>query len=203
MRRLLFATRNAHKTREAREILGPDFEILDLNGFPNHPDVEESGMTFRQNAILKAVSASLIFDDLIFSDDSGIEVDALGGAPGVQSARYAGEPSDDERNREKLLTDLDNAGARGKQRTARFRCVIVAAKGSSVLETFDGVIEGVITNQPKGKGGFGYDPIFIPDGYCRTFAQLPVEIKNLQSHRARALAGLSKWLELNHRHNFA
>ncbi len=194
MQRLLFATRNTHKTREVREILGRGLDILDLSSFPDYPDVEESGETFRDNAILKAVSASLIFDGLVLSDDSGLEVDALGGAPGVRSARYAGEPSNDARNREKVLSELEKLGVHGKHRRARFTCVIALAKAGALLETFDGSVEGVIRNQQKGDGGFGYDPIFIPDGYRDTFAQLSRDAKNRVSHRTRALRTAREWI---------
>jgi len=184
---LLIATRNAHKTREIAGILGARFLVTDLTAHPEIPATLESGSTFRENAELKAVEASRIFDGLVLSDDSGLEVDALGGAPGVYSARYAGENADDAANRRRLLDELARAGARGKARTARFRCVMALAERGCVTGTFDGTIEGVIINLEKGDGGFGYDSLFVPDGHCETFAELPEETKNGISHRARAL----------------
>lgn len=188
MQRILIATRNAHKTREIREILGAGFDISDTGAHPAVPEVEETGSTFEENAVLKAVAASRHFDGIVLADDSGLEVDALGSAPGVFSARYAGPDADDEKNRRHLLDELQRAGARGRERSARFRCVIALAKNGECIGTFDGTIEGVIINQPRGTHGFGYDPLFVPEGCCETFAQLAPELKNRLSHRARALA---------------
>jgi len=193
-RPILIATRNAHKTREIREILGERFSVFDLSAHPRIPEAIESGSTFEENAALKALNASGYFDGLVLADDSGLEVDALGGAPGVRSARYAGEGADDEANRALLLKELLRIGTRGRHRSARFRCVLALARGARILKTFDGVVEGVIANRPKGAGGFGYDSLFIPDGHCRTFGELPPEVKNRESHRARALAKAGAWL---------
>jgi len=188
---LLVSTRNAHKVGEIREILGPRFRVCDLSALPDMPDVEETGDTFEENAGLKALAASARFDGWVIADDSGLEVDALGGDPGVRSARYAGIPSDDHANNALLLKNLK--GVRGKARSARFRCVIVLAKSGEKLGSFSGSVEGTIINAPRGTGGFGYDPLFVPDGHCETFAQLGAGIKNSLSHRARALEGLSGW----------
>jgi XTP/dITP diphosphohydrolase len=152
------------------------------------PDVEESGQTFEENAALKALAASGRFDGWVIADDSGLEVDALGGEPGVRSARYAGEPSDDQANNALLLKNLE--GVRGKARSARFRCVIVLARRGEKIGAFSGAVEGMMIRSPKGTSGFGYDPLFVPDGHCETFAQLGAEIKNTLSHRARALEQL-------------
>lgn len=189
--RLLVSTRNAHKVSEIRAILGPDFEISDLSIVPAMPEVEETGTTFEENATLKAVEASLHFEGWVIADDSGLEVDALGGAPGVYSARYAGEGATDAKNNLLLLKNLE--GVRGKERSARFRCVIVLARAGRKLGAFSGAVEGVIVNEEKGPGGFGYDPLFVPEGYCETFGQLPAEVKNGLSHRARALTKLRDW----------
>ncbi len=188
---LLVSTRNAHKVGEIRAILGPDFEVSDLSILPHMPEVEETGATFEENAALKAVAASMLFDGWVLADDSGLEVDALGGAPGVISARYAGEPSNDSANNALLLKNL--SGVRGKDRSARFRCVMVVARNGRKLAAFSGSVEGVIINEPKGTSGFGYDPLFVPEGFCETFAQLGAETKNGLSHRARALQGLKAW----------
>jgi XTP/dITP diphosphohydrolase len=194
MQRILIATRNAHKTREIRQILGAGFELSDLTSHPGIPPTIESGATFEENAKLKAVEASRHFDGLVLADDSGIEVDALGGAPGVYSARYAGENADDEKNRARLLEELRRVKARGRKRSARFRCVIALAQSGNCVAIFEGAVKGVIVNQPKGADGFGYDPIFVPEGYCQTFAQLPVEVKNQLSHRGRALEKMRRFL---------
>lgn len=187
---LVIATHNSHKTEEIRAILGEHFaEIVDLRSYPDIPPADETGTTFEENATIKALEACRHLADgvTVLSDDSGLEVDALDGAPGVYSARFSGEGATDESNRVKLLDELEAAGTRGKARSARFRCVMVLARGGEKLAVFDGAVEGVITNQEKGAGGFGYDPIFIPAGHCQTFGELSPEIKNRESHRARAL----------------
>jgi len=190
-RRLLVSTRNAHKVGEIREILGLDFEVLDLSSISGVGDVEESGVTFEENATLKALAVSGQFDGWVIADDSGLEVDALDGAPGVWSARFSGAGATDASNRALLLEKLE--GVRGRERSARFRCVIVLAREGRKLAAFSGSVEGVIINQEKGEGGFGYDSLFVPDGYCETFAQLGPEVKNILSHRAKALEGLLAW----------
>jgi XTP/dITP diphosphohydrolase len=190
-RRLVVSTRNAHKVGEIREILGADFEVLDLSAISGVGEVEETGVTFEENATLKALAVSGNFDGWVIADDSGLEVDALGGAPGVWSARFSGPGATDASNRALLLEKLE--GVRGKQRSARFRCVIVLARAGRKIAAFSGSVEGVIINQEKGSGGFGYDPLFVPEGHCETFAQLGAEVKNALSHRARALEGLLAW----------
>jgi len=187
MPRLLVATKNSHKTAEIRAMLGLGWEITDLNAHPNVAAPEETGATFAENAAIKAVAASQLFPGLVLADDSGLEVDALGGAPGVHSARYAGPGASDADNRARLLRELAAADAPGKSRAARFRCVMAVAQAGRVLATFDGAVEGVIIDEEKGAGGFGYDALFVPEGHCETFAELPSEVKNCLSHRARAL----------------
>ena len=188
---LLVSTRNAHKVAEIREILGSTFEVLDLSTIAVVGEVEETGVTFEENATLKALAVSGHFDGWVIADDSGLEVDALDGAPGVWSARFSGGGATDASNRALLLEKLE--GVRGKERSARFRCVIVLARAGRKLAAFSGSVEGVVINQEKGEGGFGYDPIFVPEGHCETFAQLGADVKNALSHRARALAGLLAW----------
>ena len=190
--RLLIATRNAHKTLEIRAILGPAWEVSDLNAHPDVPSPEETGETFAENAAIKALAASRIFDGWVLADDSGLEVDALAGAPGVRSARYAGPVATDADNRAKLLRALE--GVRGKARSARFRCAMVLARAGAVMGTFEGAVEGVIVNGERGEGGFGYDALFVPKGRCETFAQIPSTTKNSLSHRARALAQAAAFL---------
>lgn len=191
--KLLIATKNAHKTAEIGAMLS-GWEVTDLTAHPDIPAPEETGTTFAENAAIKAVAATLRFPGLVLSDDSGLEVDALGGAPGVISARYAGLTATDADNRARLLRELHAAGARGKARSARFRCVLALAEGGAVLGTFDGAVEGTIINEEKGAGGFGYDALFVPEGFCKTFGQLPPETKNQLSHRARALAKVAAFL---------
>ena len=187
---LLLATRNPHKTREFAQLLGHDFRVRDLTLEPHVPEIVESGSTFEENATLKAVAVSKIFpDDVVIADDSGLEVAALGGAPGIFSARYAGEPANDRRNVEKLLRELQDA----RDRSARFRCVIALAKNGEVMTTVAGQVAGTITTLPRGEHGFGYDPIFVPEGFSETFAELMSETKNTISHRAKAAAQLVQY----------
>ena len=192
MQPLLLATRNANKTREFRELLGKDFDLHDLSLFDEMAIPKESGRTFEENAILKAVAASQdrrVQDRhlLVVADDSGLEVDALNGAPGIFSARYAGENASDKENIEKLLSELARRNAPLDQRSARFRCIIALAREGELLGKFEGVVEGLIIDLPRGSLGFGYDPIFVPNGFDKTFGELPIELKNRISHRARAI----------------
>ena len=190
---LLVSTRNPHKAGEIRTILGPGFLVSDLTSVPEMPEVEETGATFEENATLKAIAASLLFDGWVIADDSGLEVDALGGEPGVRSARYAGDQSDDDANNRLLLLNLRQF--HGRERSARFRCVIVLARNGLKLAAFPGAVEGAIIDSPRGGGGFGYDPLFVPEGFLDTFAELGAGIKNGLSHRARALGALEKWFK--------
>jgi XTP/dITP diphosphohydrolase len=191
MKRLLLATRNAHKAREIQEILGPEFELRDLTAYPEISEIVESGKSFEENAKLKAIAVSKELPALIIADDSGLEVEALGGAPGIYSARYAGKNATDEQNVKKLLSELTRAGVKTRQRKARFRCVIALARAGKLLDTFDGTVEGTIADSPSGSRGFGYDPIFVPNGFEHTFAELPAEVKNRISHRAKAIRALA------------
>jgi XTP/dITP diphosphohydrolase len=182
---LIVATRNAHKAREIQRILGADFAVRDLSAHPETPETVESGKTFEENAVLKATAASRQLPGFILADDSGLEVDALGGAPGIYSARYAGQNATDKQNIDKLLTEL--ARIERAKRSARFRCLIALAREGKLLGTFEGVVEGVIVDPPRGTSGFGYDPIFMPRGFSKTFGQLSPTEKDRVSHRARAL----------------
>jgi XTP/dITP diphosphohydrolase len=189
--RLVIATRNAHKVSEIREILGPHFLVEPITAIPDAPEVEENGTTFEENALLKALAISRLCGSWVAADDSGLEVDALGGAPGVYSARFSGPGATDASNRSFLLEKL--AGVRGKDRSARFRCAIALAKDGKKSAVFHGVVEGTIINTEKGVGGFGYDSLFVPEGYCQTFAELDSATKHSLSHRGRALAALQAW----------
>ena len=187
---LIVATRNTNKTREIDQILGSKFTVRDLTAHPEVSEIAETGASFEENAKLKAMAVSKKLSGLIIADDSGLEVEALGGAPGIHSARYAGANASDEEKTTKLLGELAKVGAKGELRSARFRCVLAVARSGRVLATFQGVVEGKIAERSRGSHGFGYDPIFIPDGFKETFAELPVEVKNDISHRAKAIRKL-------------
>ncbi|MET0646235.1 MAG: RdgB/HAM1 family non-canonical purine NTP pyrophosphatase [Pyrinomonadaceae bacterium] len=191
---LLVATNNAGKVRELLQLLS-DFPLrLRLLGeFPDIAEAEETGETFAENATIKALYYSAHAGLLTLSDDSGLAVDALGGAPGVRSARYAGREATYAERMSKLLGELDATG--DAQRRARFVCVIaVADPAAGTLHTFEGTCEGHIALAPRGDGGFGYDPLFIPDGHDQTFGELPAEVKHTLSHRARALRQAARHL---------
>lgn len=190
MHQLLLATRNSQKTREFAEILGDEFEVRDLAGAADLPAVEETGLTFEENAVLKAVETSKHFPGLILADDSGLAVDALHGAPGIYSARYAGERATDSENVAKILAELAGCDPAAGLPAARFHCALALAQGGRILETFEGVIEGRIVREPRGSAGFGYDPIFVPSGFDHTFGELSSAEKNRISHRARAIQSL-------------
>ncbi len=186
MHQLLLATRNSHKTLEFCEILGGEFAVRDLLAEPAAPVIEETGATFADNAILKAVGISKQFPGLVVADDSGLEVDALDGAPGVFSARYAGPEANDHDNIERLLSELCGRSLTGPP-SARFRCVLALARDGELLDTFAGAVEGTIVDEPRGGDGFGYDPVFQPAGLTKTFAELSAVEKNRISHRAQAI----------------
>ena len=191
MKKIVFATNNQHKLSEIRQILGDRVEVLSLKDINCDVDIPETGTTLEANALQKA---QYIYDHYqmdVFADDSGLEVDALGGAPGVYSARYAGgEGHDSEANMAKLLRELGE----NNTRHARFRTVIALIIQGQVHE-FEGIVNGEITRERRGGEGFGYDPIFQPEGYDKTFAELGVEVKNQISHRARATQKLVEFLQ--------
>ena len=187
MPRLLIATKNAHKTAEIRAILGAAWDISDLTAHPEVPAPEETGATFEENARIKAEAASLVFPGVVLSDDSGLEVDALGGEPGVQSALYAGTHGDNAANRARLKRELLACGAPQPWR-ARFRCTMALAQAGRTLAVCEGRVEGRVISEERGGGGFGYDAMFVPDGHSGTFAELSSDVKNTLSHRACALA---------------
>ena len=190
--KLTLATRNPKKIEEIRSILGHQFEVTGMDAIFASSDLEliEDCQTFAGNAILKAVSVAKATQQLALADDSGLVVDALDGAPGVHSARYAGENATDEVRNQKLLHALKDIPY--SQRTARFQCAIAMADKEGKIEVVEGVCQGEIAHQPKGDQGFGYDPVFVPDGYQQTFAQLGATVKNRISHRWRALALAAK-----------
>jgi XTP/dITP diphosphohydrolase len=184
--KLIIATKNRGKLAELRELLASlPFEIESLADYPDFPDIEETGETFAQNAALKAEAVATATGELSLADDSGLEVDALGGRPGVYSARFAGSGKGDAANNEKLLAELSGTPQEG--RTARFRSVIAIAAPGVETKLAQGSIEGVIADAPSGTGGFGYDPLFYVPEAQKTFAEMTAEEKNRISHRARAL----------------
>ena len=190
MKKLVFATNNAHKLEEIRAILGDKVEILSLNDINCHADIPETADTLQGNAALKA---QYIFENYgldCFADDTGLEVEALNGAPGIYSARYAdGEGHDSEANMKKLLSDMQDK----ENRKARFRTVICLIEDGKE-HFFEGIVNGSIIRERKGGAGFCYDPIFMPDGYSETFAEMGNDEKNKISHRARAVQELCEYL---------
>ena len=191
---LVLATRNADKTREVQRILGSGFGVKDLSARSEIPVIAETGKTFEENAILKAVAVSKRLPGFVVADDSGLEVDALGGAPGIYSARYAGPAATDQENIDKLLDELRSRRTARHQCWARFRCVLALAREGKLLGTFEGIVDGRIVDPPRGEGGFGYDPVFLPNGFNETFGELPPAEKDGVSHRGRALDKLRAWL---------
>jgi len=192
---LLVATGNPGKVTELRELLaGLPIDLLSLADFPHVVEVEETGATFAENALIKASGYARQTGRAALADDSGLEVAALDNRPGVLSARYAGEQTPFSEKIVRLLAELERSGA--KDRSARFVCSIaVADENGQLLYSAEGICEGHLAPNPRGSGGFGYDPIFIPEGHDATFGELPGAVKNGLSHRARALAGLLRWLE--------
>ena len=190
MKKIVFATNNAHKLSEVKSILSPDFEIISLKELNCFDDIPETADTLDGNALLKAEYIHSRFNIDCFADDTGLEIRALGGEPGVFSARYAGENHDAEKNMEKVLRLLGDTA----DRKAQFRTVIALIQNGET-HFFEGKIEGHILKEPRGNEGFGYDPIFVPDGYDRSFAELGVEEKNKISHRAMAVQKLIDYLK--------
>lgn len=188
--RLVFATNNKHKQEEMSAILGDKVELLSLADIDCHDDIPETADTLEGNALIKARHIYNKYGLPCFADDTGLEVDALDGAPGVYSARYAGENNDSEANMQKLLQNLTGKSVR----SAQFRTVIaLIIEGEEFL--FDGIVRGSIAEERKGTAGFGYDPIFVPDGYEESFAQMASEQKNAISHRSRAASALNDFLQ--------
>ena len=202
MKRIVFATNNQHKLDEIRAILGSGFEIVSLADIGCHEDIPETGQTLEENALMKAQYVYDHYHVSCFADDTGLEVEALGGEPGVYSARYAGgEGHDSEANMQKLLLKLGN----NNNRKARFRTVIALIEKRDVcpcgctsikeIHRFEGIVNGEIIREKRGGEGFGYDPVFQPEGYDQTFAELGTDVKNQISHRARATRQLAAYLK--------
>ena len=188
--KLVFATNNKHKLQEVRDIMGSGVEVLSLNDINCHDDIPETADTLQGNALIKARYIYEKYGLDCFADDTGLEVEALGGEPGVYSARYAGEECNSEANMHKLLHNLTGK----KNRNAQFRTVIaLIINGEEML--FNGIVKGTITEEKCGTSGFGYDPVFIPEGFSESFAQMDSATKNSISHRYRATKELSNYLK--------
>ena len=193
--RMVFASNNAHKLEEVRKILAPR-TVLSLHEIGFESDIDETGATLEENSRIKACAVAdwlqaqgKLADTMVFADDTGLEIEALNGQPGVHTARWAGEPACDAANRKKALAELQGQ----TNRSARFRTVITLIRNGQI-EQVSGEVKGRIGPEEYGDKGFGYDPLFIPEGYDKTFAELPAEVKNSISHRARALENLVKIL---------
>ena len=193
--KLVFASNNQHKLDEVRQILPTSVEVVSLREIGFLQEIDETGETLEANSALKArevwnwlVEKDLIKNvDGVFADDTGLEIAALNGAPGVRTARWAGDEAKDINNRQKALRELNGV----TDRNARFRTVVTLIMGNEEQQV-EGIVNGKISLYEEGEGGFGYDPVFIPEGYKKTFASLPTEVKNTISHRARAMEELSK-----------
>ncbi|HUX53039.1 MAG TPA: non-canonical purine NTP diphosphatase [Williamwhitmania sp.] len=188
--KLVFATQNRHKLQEVQSMLGDNFDLIDLSQLNFFDDIPETKDTIEGNAAQKSWFVYSKFGLSCFADDTGLEVEALDGAPGVYSARYAGPGKSSQDNLQKLLREM--AGV--SNRKARFKTVMaLILNGTEYL--FEGIVDGKIILESRGAGGFGYDPVFIPDGYLQTFSEMPTDLKNSISHRARAMAALSSFLK--------
>ncbi len=198
--KLVFATNNAHKLQEVREILPENVEVISLHEIGFDKEIDETGLTLEENSRIKAEevyqfvmhNSQCAMIDGVFADDTGLEIQVLGGKPGVYTARWAGEPSNPENNRKKALSEL--AGENNRQ--AQFRTVVTLIRNGKT-EQVEGIVRGEIATAERGDGGFGYDPLFIPEGYDKTFAELPSKVKNGISHRARAMQALCVILQEN------
>ena len=205
--KLVFASNNKHKLEEVRKILPANICVISLAELGFHAEIDETGETLEANSALKAktiwtwiAQQQLTHEvDGVFADDTGLEIRALGGAPGVRTARWAGEDCNDASNRQKALQELQGI----TNREARFRTVITLVRGERQeakgerIEQVEGIVNGQISEAEEGNGGFGYDPVFIPEGYDKTFAELPAEVKNSISHRARAMETMRELLSNN------
>lgn len=190
--KLVFATHNDHKLKEVQQLLPKNIQLLSLKDIDCFDEIPETGDTLEENAKIKADYITQTYGLNCFSDDTGLLVDALNGAPGVYSARYAGEQKDASDNMQKLLNELNGKN----NRKAHFKTVVHLNLNGEV-HAFEGTVEGVITDKEQGKGGFGYDPIFKPNGFYKTFGELPSDVKNSISHRGRAIRKLVEFLKKN------
>ncbi|MDR1631701.1 MAG: non-canonical purine NTP diphosphatase [Dysgonamonadaceae bacterium] len=189
-KKIVFATNNKHKLDEIRSILDASYTIVSMDEIGCYEDIPETAHTLEGNALLKAQYIKTHYGYDCFADDTGLEVRALDNAPGVYSARYAGESKDSKANMQKVLKELENQ----MDRSARFRTVIALIIGRKEY-LFEGVIEGKLIDEARGNAGFGYDPVFVPEGYTKTFAEMEIDMKNKISHRAKAVEKLKEFLD--------
>ncbi len=190
---IVLATRNEKKIEEIKRVIGDmPVSILTIDAFPECPEVEEEGVTFQENAVRKATTVAQCTGKPSLADDSGLEVNTLSNAPGVLSSRYAGEGATDGKNIEKLLHEMRSIV--DEERNARFVCCLALAFPDGRVEIFSGQVEGRIGREPKGSHGFGYDPLFYPEGHNKTFAEMPADDKDTLSHRGKALRAFQKYL---------
>jgi XTP/dITP diphosphohydrolase len=190
---IVLATRNEKKIEEIKRVIGDmPVSILTIDAFPECPEVEEEGVTFQENAVRKATTVAQCTGKPSLADDSGLEVNTLSNAPGVLSSRYAGEGATDGKNIEKLLYEMRSIV--DEERNARFVCCLALAFPDGRVEIFSGQVEGRIGREPKGSHGFGYDPLFYPEGHNKTFAEMPADDKDTLSHRGKALRAFQKYL---------
>jgi XTP/dITP diphosphohydrolase len=196
-KKLVFATNNKHKLEEIRAILSRSYQIVSLGEIGCSEDIPETAGTLEGNALLKAQYIKTHYGYDCFADDTGLEVKALNNAPGVYSARYAGESKDPKANMRKVLRELENQS----DRSARFRTVIALILGEKEY-LFEGIAEGKLIREARGNAGFGYDPVFVPDGYTETFAEMGADMKNTISHRAKAVEKLKEFLDETHSENY-
>lgn len=190
---LLFATHNTNKAKEINDIIGPSFQVLTLSDIGYNKAIIENGDSFAANAMIKAKAGFNHSGMACFADDSGLKVSALNGAPGIYSARYAGKPKNDQKNIELLLRNMLDIS----DRRACF-VTVICFKNAQGIYTFEGICNGHIAHEPRGNSGFGYDPVFIPDGYQQTFAEMEPALKNQISHRAIALQKFIRFLQTNY-----
>lgn len=190
MKKIVFATNNRHKSEEVKAILAEKAEIFCLADIGCNDDIPETGSTLEENAILKARYIYEKYNIPCFADDTGLEIDALNGRPGVYSARYAGEPSNSAMNMQKVQLEMEGI----TNREAQFRTVIAYIENGDI-QLFEGIVKGAIGVKPEGNGGFGYDPLFIPEGYDMSFASLSPEVKNTISHRAIAMGKFTAYFQ--------
>ena len=194
MKKILFGSKNKGKIQEFQEAFeDSQIEILSLNDFPDCPDAPETGNSFEENASQKALFYQKFTGLPSLADDSGIEVDALGGAPGIYSARYAGEPANDLANNRKLLENLE--GIPSEKRTGRFVCVLALAKNGQIVQLSRGTADGIVLEAPRGENGFGYDPLFFVPNLKKTMAELSITEKRQISHRGEALRKFVAWFK--------
>lgn len=186
---MILATSNAHKTAEFQAMLGEHECVRDLSIFPELGEIVEDAESFEGNADIKALAVSALTDEMVIADDSGLCVSALGGAPGIRSARYAGNSASMEENKALLLQNLADV----TDRSAYFVCALSVARKGVIIQRFRGECHGYLLREESGVGGFGYDPMFVPEGEKKSFAELPAAVKNEMSHRAHALMAFQKW----------